>query len=250
MRSAAPVTSRAGLWRAVVAVVGVIVVAWRAALFGSLPDCGTGTAFLAPIGWMVDLGTVTFLVAVVVSIAVLLLGGGRRVLLGFAGAATLAAVLATVASEVADGCGRYRDGTIAAGAVVAAGTASLAGAAVGLLVLRAILRRRGAEGRPVIAQRTRIVGHYTVRGGSVARVGTPVWAVISPTDLTLLGIGGRVAGRVPRTGVEVEVVADRVIVLVDGAPWAVLVPDADTKALALGEEFAPARPRSSTGAAG
>ncbi|MFN8621854.1 MAG: hypothetical protein U0869_14070 [Chloroflexota bacterium] len=250
MRSAAPVTSRPGLWRAVVAVVGVIVVAWRAALFGSLPDCGTGSAFLAPIGWMVDLGTVTFLVTAAVSIALLLLGAGRRTLLGFAGAATLAAVAATVASEWADGCGRYRDGTYAAGAILAAGTASLVGAAVGLLVLRALLRRRGAEGRPVTAPRTRIVGHYTVRSGPAARAGTPVWAVVSPTDLTLIGIGGRVVGRVPRAGVEVEVVGDRVIVLVGDVPWAVLVPDADTEALALGAELTPGRPRSSAGAAG
>ena len=47
-----------------------------------------------------------------------------------------------------------------------------------------------------------------------------------------------------------QVVGERVIVLANDRPWAVLVPDPDTDVLALGLELTPGRPRPSAGTAG
>jgi hypothetical protein len=250
MRSAAPVRSRPVLLGAFAAGIAALLVAWRAAGFGALPACGTGGAFLEPIAWMVDLGTVTFVAVAIASLVLLVIGRESRTLLAFVGAITVVAALATAWSELVADCARYRGGTWAIGAVLAAGTAGLAGAAVALLVMRTAVRRRGVETRPVVGPRTRIVGHYRVSGGSAAPAGSTAWAVVSPSDVTLIGSGGRILARVPRRGLEVDVVGDRVFVLADARPWAILVPDGDTDPMALGTELSPGQARRTAGAPG
>ena len=195
---------------------------------GDLPECGTGSYFLYPMSWMVNLVIVSIVASIAASAAIALLAPG------WSGVAFLAlivvevgaAALGTFVSEAQHGCDRYRDSSYTETAIGIVLIISLVIAGIAFAVTRPGPGREAAGRAPGMPPGARLIGAFEVVGSEVAGLsrGAHVWIAIGDMDLLFLGADGAVGLRLPRDRLTADVVSWTSVLWLDGQPVARLQP--------------------------